>query len=278
MNLTAALLERLSLPAMYERGERYFHSGRVAQLVKREGHVEARVRGSRDYRQLIDLAADSWAATCTCPYEGEGICKHLVAAGLAIVAGQFTRDDVAQAESGAFRVSIEQVRETFLAQLKSDASPGSAFISSVQTFWSGELAAHLRAGRVQDGLRLLLGVYEGLRSLAPAENTLLMQSVFERMQQQLIHHLGEAELPVPERKACIEWIFRRWDKYEAAYDGVSQTAIRYAINHFEPLLIALAAEKISAHFTSMKLHAYGITTHQMPLLHRHVLSLFNFGR
>ncbi len=273
MKLTAALLERLSLPAIYERGEHYFRSGRVAQLVKQGGQVEALVRGSRDYRQLIDLSADSWAATCTCPYEGEGICKHLVAAGLAIVAGQFSAGAVMQGESEVFRVSLDQVRETFLAQLKPGRSSGAMPISSIHLFWSGELDAHLRAGRVQDGLRLLLGVYEGIRSALYPIGAGLMENVFVSLEQQMIQHLGGAELPVPERKACIEWIFRRWDKYEAAYDGVSQTAIRYSLAHFEGVLIALSVEKIAAHFTSMKMQAYGITARQMPLLHRHVQSL-----
>ena len=68
------------------RGEEYFRSGAVETLVLRGDELEADVQGTapRPYRVWIQLDAGGVAdATCTCPYEYGGWCKHIVATLLA---------------------------------------------------------------------------------------------------------------------------------------------------------------------------------------------------
>lgn len=68
------------------RGEEYFRSGAVETLVLRGDELEADVQGNapRPYRVWIQFDAGGVAnATCTCPYDYEGWCKHIVATLLA---------------------------------------------------------------------------------------------------------------------------------------------------------------------------------------------------
>ena len=68
------------------RGEDYFRSGAVETLVLRGDELEADVQGTapQPYRVWIEFDAEGVAdATCTCPYDYGGWCKHIVATLLA---------------------------------------------------------------------------------------------------------------------------------------------------------------------------------------------------
>ena len=70
----------------FQRGQDYSQRGAVASMVWRGATLEAEVSGSDadPYRVLVTFAADSLtAATCTCPYDWGGWCKHVAAALLA---------------------------------------------------------------------------------------------------------------------------------------------------------------------------------------------------
>ena len=61
----------------------YFKEGRVQKLNLSGGVINATVKGTRSYRVKIDI--DHYLmSTCTCPYNFEGYCKHIVAALLAL--------------------------------------------------------------------------------------------------------------------------------------------------------------------------------------------------
>ena len=71
----------------YERGASYFRSGAVSDLTRRGAMLTADVEGSSrsDYQVAVTLT-DAGAiadATCTCPYDWGGYCKHIVAVLLA---------------------------------------------------------------------------------------------------------------------------------------------------------------------------------------------------
>jgi uncharacterized Zn finger protein len=68
---------------VFMRGEEYFADGLVTRLALRGDSIFAEVEGSDDepYQlsvQFVDGVPSS--ASCTCPYEWEGWCKHIVAA------------------------------------------------------------------------------------------------------------------------------------------------------------------------------------------------------
>ena len=70
----------------FQRGREYCRGGAVVSLIRREATLEAAVRGSEaePYRVQVTFAGDTLGgATCTCPYDWGGWCKHIVAALLA---------------------------------------------------------------------------------------------------------------------------------------------------------------------------------------------------
>lgn len=79
-------------PRIYDRGVRYYEDGMVARLVRDGAHCSAKVSGSdwEPYDVDILLTEDDrvkdWS--CTCPYDGGDVCKHVVAALLALQNGE----------------------------------------------------------------------------------------------------------------------------------------------------------------------------------------------
>lgn len=69
-----------------ERGENYYRQGYVTTLTQRGNTINAEVEGSesQSYRVSLNFSdRDFTSATCTCPYDFDGYCKHIVAAMLA---------------------------------------------------------------------------------------------------------------------------------------------------------------------------------------------------
>jgi uncharacterized Zn finger protein len=72
----------------FERGEDYYHSGMVEAFAHVGDTLTATVAGSQAalYRVEVQLVDDTIrSATCSCPYDYEGDCKHIVAVLLAYI-------------------------------------------------------------------------------------------------------------------------------------------------------------------------------------------------
>ncbi len=81
-----ALLPEYASDKSIQRGREYFREGAVGGLVLRGNQLQANVAGGqpRPYRVEIEFDAEGGAeACCTCPYDYEGWCKHIVAVLLA---------------------------------------------------------------------------------------------------------------------------------------------------------------------------------------------------
>ena len=78
----------------FERGRNYYESGVVESIVQRGDRLFAEVLGSEcdPYHVGVNLQGDYFSASCTCPYDWEGYCKHIVAALLTWI---HDRDSVA---------------------------------------------------------------------------------------------------------------------------------------------------------------------------------------
>jgi uncharacterized Zn finger protein len=75
-------------PVILSRGQNYYHRGCVDSLDFEDGHVTAEVSGSEDEPYLVEIdfnedgEVEAW--DCDCPYDWGPVCKHTVAALLAI--------------------------------------------------------------------------------------------------------------------------------------------------------------------------------------------------
>ena len=73
----------------FERGDAYFAEGLVESMIRRGNRLFAEVQGSefKPYKVGVALKGDDFTAACSCPYDWEGYCKHIVAALLTYMSG-----------------------------------------------------------------------------------------------------------------------------------------------------------------------------------------------
>ena len=65
----------------YDRGVDYYHAGTVESATIRGNQLFAAVQGSEwdPYQVGITFSGTDFTASCTCPYDWGGYCKHVVA-------------------------------------------------------------------------------------------------------------------------------------------------------------------------------------------------------
>ena len=87
MKLTKNWLQTNAIDSSYSRGRSYQTS--VRKLRKEGNTYTAKVDCSDTYKVEITESSDAIYTHCTCPYDHDGICKHVVAVGLNIIDGNF---------------------------------------------------------------------------------------------------------------------------------------------------------------------------------------------
>ena len=100
-----------------ERGEDYYRRGAVLDLVMAGSHLFASVRGSEysPYRVCIRLEEESpKTASCSCPYDWGGYCKHIVAAFLTYARGPNDLKSTASLEEILDSVDADELRNLLI--------------------------------------------------------------------------------------------------------------------------------------------------------------------
>jgi uncharacterized Zn finger protein len=133
MNVTEDTIRNRSTDAVFERGQTYRDEGRIQRLDRFDDHVTAAVSGSSLYDVTLEFGERSIDTQCTCPYDGGGDCKHVVAVLLDIAAdppqNESNRvgavlDDVSADDLRAFvrdaLAENAELREQFLARFGDD--------------------------------------------------------------------------------------------------------------------------------------------------------------
>ncbi len=87
--ITHHSLEGMASPESFARGEDYYHYDSVENLVFDGQQFTAKVRGTYPYQVEISGSPADTYTHCSCPYDWGGICKHIVAVGLAILDSKF---------------------------------------------------------------------------------------------------------------------------------------------------------------------------------------------
>ncbi|MFD2785513.1 SWIM zinc finger family protein [Hymenobacter rubripertinctus] len=82
---TRSDLKAAANTSSYERGQQYFKRGYVGKITRENNTFKARVEGSERYKVRLTVEQTGASYRCNCPYDYDGICKHAVALGLAVL-------------------------------------------------------------------------------------------------------------------------------------------------------------------------------------------------
>jgi uncharacterized Zn finger protein len=85
VDVTRDVIRTRCSDAVFERGEQYRSEGRIRTLRQFGETLTATVRGSTDYDVSVDRSGAEIDAFCSCPYDGPGDCKHVVAVLLTVI-------------------------------------------------------------------------------------------------------------------------------------------------------------------------------------------------
>jgi uncharacterized Zn finger protein len=116
--INLATIRRNSTPQSFERGEQYYREGAVVALTQRDNLLQAEVEGSEAMPYQVTVEFDAGGITtadCTCPYNFEGWCKHLVAVLLACVHQSKTIEIRPSLEQLLDRLDLKQTRQVIRA-------------------------------------------------------------------------------------------------------------------------------------------------------------------
>ena len=119
--LTESEIRKVATSGSFDKGYSYYHNGYVLEIVRRGEQVSAQVEGSgyRPYEVQVTLQDSGLvSATCSCPYDWGGYCKHIVAVLLKILhetADIETKPEISEVLADLTEVQLRQLLAT-LAQ------------------------------------------------------------------------------------------------------------------------------------------------------------------
>ena len=184
---TREYLQSLATATSFSRGKEYLRSGSVGRITREGNRFTAKVHGTYPYKVQLTLKAGEAKIKCNCPYDFDGICKHAVALGLAVLKESGPRPPIAPAELTTETISAE-VHEA-LANLAFDDAllreydkeytnyrydeddtlleAANEAIDEVLTPHADAVAEALHDGRLAEALRRWVSVYEGSAATEP---------------------------------------------------------------------------------------------------------------
>lgn len=119
--ITEEQVRLIATPKSFERGYEYLEQGAVLSLILRGNRLFAEVEGSEydPYSVAIELRKNGIVgATCTCPYEFGGACKHIVATLLAYIMTPEEVEHRQPIEELIAPLTSEQLRDLILAMVE----------------------------------------------------------------------------------------------------------------------------------------------------------------
>jgi uncharacterized Zn finger protein len=169
--ITESALEELAGDRYFERGLAYFRHGAVSRLRAGEKEISARVRGTRLYAVRLRLDGRELDWDCTCPLGRDGeFCKHLVATGLAWLAGGNGDADEAPSELQTVRAFLDAADKNTLVELLIERAAEDDDFAG-QLLLSAQRAGHAAPGALKETIRKAFSVsdfvdYDEMRRFA----------------------------------------------------------------------------------------------------------------
>ncbi len=325
-------IAKLANSQSFERGESYYRSKSVKKITQIGNHFEGKVFGSEVYHVSLDIEDDELDFDCTCPYDFDGICKHCVAFGLAVLNGEYTemtevkpiaeavtpeifkqhygeadtqkklsflkqlldKDYDLQSQFVAFvkgkaekldaiaGIDIERIAEEIHEELSSIdfddvvedynnysngyyddegyADEAYELIEKALEPYFKQAVDYVKKGNLMDGLRTMLGIYEGTQNLEePHDNYGLFydgynSKVFEYVGDYFTKFAKETEPVVKSDeniRQVLDVLFERFNKIQNTENEENNTS--YDIKHFESLLLSLLTNQEVAEYLYSKL-------------------------
>jgi len=235
---TQQTLRRLAEAKVFDRGQALYDAGAVLKLTRpAPTRFSARVKGTYRYSTQLWLASGAAEFSCDCAYDWEGICKHSVALGLAVLAtygnslGQLPAETAAPTPSAtataadlpaqvarawAARPEAERLRFLELALRKSDdlarqfLTFGEPAARPEKKAKAPDPTKHL-AERLRDTLEALEfgdDFFESDPAYGYDEGEALMEGAYELVREEL--HPFAAELLALARAGQLKLALRYW--------------------------------------------------------------------
>lgn len=85
MPVDRGAIRDLCTEAVFERGRNYYDEGHIRGRRRVDDVVTATVEGSKLYDVTLSLSEPDFDPSCTCPYDGPGECRHVVALLLSLI-------------------------------------------------------------------------------------------------------------------------------------------------------------------------------------------------
>jgi uncharacterized Zn finger protein len=197
MNLDETRIRDCCTDAVFDRGKTYREEGRIHHLSRVDATVRARVQGSRVYEVTYEPTGAEIETSCTCPYAGDGECKHVVAVLLEVAAESqrderdpieahldelpaselrsFVRDELARnpemrerfrARFGdGLEKSVEEIRTEVDHLFDEHTIDSPVVVEAIDFSRFTDLAEEYRArGRYEDAARVYRGLAEGIEA------------------------------------------------------------------------------------------------------------------
>ncbi|WP_096390773.1 SWIM zinc finger family protein [Halopenitus persicus] len=127
MDLTDEEIRDLCPDAVFERGRTYLEEGRIERISRFDDELTAVVAGSRRYDVRVDPSSPE-SARCSCPYDGPGTCKHVVAVLLRWMANPPT-DERDRIDAVLERADPDALRAFLREELASDVGLRDRFLA-----------------------------------------------------------------------------------------------------------------------------------------------------
>lgn len=216
------------------RGQSYYEDGMITSMANTdETTIEAQVLGSGDFPYTVEIVTDGSGTItdcfCDCPYDYEGICKHIAAVLLMLENEEASV--MAQISSASVHPSAQQVLDTLNEQ-------------QMREFLRGRIAADKTLAKAlcdqftkPDSSQELASIRHALQQLCQQadcawENWQMTQQLYDktevhaeqaRLRLSQGHHLLAAQIALEVLKACfhmIEAIDNGSDFYDIVNDAV----------------------------------------------------------
>lgn len=120
MKITIQKIRELCMAQSFSRGEEYHSEGLVHNLHKKGNTVTAMVRGTDDYRVEVNITRNTIDASCTCPYDWGGYCKHIVAVLLGLAEEVSSGGEKGEADHGITQAKISDLTREELMEFITD--------------------------------------------------------------------------------------------------------------------------------------------------------------